>query len=905
MGEKMEKILKKPKLMIVIVLVLTVVFVWQIPNVKFNNNLEVFLPENNPVKKADQKIEDVFGGSSMMVLAIKNKKASILNNDSIKLVRDLTQKIKDIENIDSVESITNTDFIEGIDGGMEVSKLVPENIQTANLTSTLKRKLFSWQDMYRNNFYSNDLKSTQISIQLKDGITVDKQSEVYFALEDIIDNVKEEGYQFYLAGDPSVSVLLDNNMKGDLARLIPFVILMVIFALYISFKRAGGIILPLLVVLISTIWTVGLMVLLGIELTLLAVVIPVLLIGVGSAYGIHIISHYYDQLLEKNNGDFDQENHRQLIISTVKKIARPVFWTGVTTMVGFGSLTASNIVPMKEFGIFTAIGVAFAVILAITLIPSILLLRDKKITYTDKEDDETNRINKIILGIYHFFTKDQMRLLVFSLIIVLIFGYGATKINTGTNFINFFKEDTEIRKANSFINNNFGGSNFLTVMVSGEKASSLTEPDILKEIDNLDNYLTSNYKNVGKVISFTDLLKRMNQVMHYPDQSSAAKDVIDQDNEEIEETTSDFGDETTSSFGKETISSFSEENTSSFGDETTSNFGEETTSSFGEEKNDNNLESEQGSLKAPSTEKLSEKELIVLLNKAILKADKLDLSGSELIEAVSRELNYKGAAYDEIPYDPKKYNLENKAKLQRLISQYLLLYSGGMKGLINDSLEPSKAQMTVQLKNGNSTFTKKIRDEVITYAEDNFPEGYEIEIAGAAAMGYSISDLISEAQFKSIILALILVFVIVAYDYRSIIAGFYGIIVLAFSLIINFGIMGYAGIKMNVATAMISSVSIGIGIDYVIHFLSAYNDERKKTDDLEVVNRNVLLSTGKAIIFNAFSVTLGFLVMIFSNFVPLQQFGVLVSVIMLTSAGASLTILPALLNVFKPEFIKK
>lgn len=886
----MKKIFKRPKLVISIVLVITVFFAWQIPNVKFNNNLEVFLPESNPVKKANQKIEDVFGGSSRMVLAIRNEKASILNNDSIELVRDLTQKIKDIENIKSVESITNTDFIEGVDGGMEVSKLVPENIQNSDFSSNLKRKLFSWQDMYRDNFYSKDLKSTQISIQLTDGIPVDKQSEVYFALEDIIDNIEKESYQFYLAGDPSVSVLLDNNMKGDLARLIPFVILMVIFALYISFKKAGGIILPLLVVLISTIWTVGLMVILGIELTLLATVIPVLLVGVGSAYGIHVISHYYDQLMKKNNGNLDQENHRQLVVNTVKKIAKPVFWTGVTTMVGFASLIASNIVPMKEFGIFTAIGVAFAFVLAITLIPSILLLRDKKLAYTDNQEGENNKINEIILGIYHFFTKDQMRLLVFSLIIVLIFGYGATKINTGTNFINFFKEDTEIRKANSFINDNFGGSNFLTVMVSGKRTGSLTDPDILKEIDNLDNYLTSNYKDVGKVISFADLLKRMNQVMHYPDQSSFVKNEIDQDTKEIEETTSDFGQETTSSFGEET--------TSKFGEETTSEFGEETTS-------DLKADSTQDSLQAPSTKKLSERELIVLLNNAILKTDKLDLSGSELIEAVSRELNYRGAAYDEIPYNPEKYNLEDKAELQRLISQYLLLYSGGMKGLINDSLEPSKAQMMVQLKNGNSTFTKNIRDEIITYAEENFPEGYEIEIAGAAAMGYSISNLISEAQFKSIILALVLVFIIVAYDYRSIIAGFYGIIVLAFSLIINFGIMGYAGIKMNVATAMISSVSIGIGIDYVIHFLSAYNDERKKTDDLEVVNRNVLLSTGKAIIFNAFSVTLGFLVMIFSNFVPLQQFGVLVSVIMITSAGASLTILPALLNVFKPKFIKK
>ena len=117
--------------------------------------------------------------------------------------------------------------------------------------------------------------------------------------------------------------------------------------------------------------------------------------------------------------------------------------------------------------------------------------------------------------------------------------------------------------------------------------------------------------------------------------------------------------------------------------------------------------------------------------------------------------------------------------------------------------------------------------------------------------------------------------------------------------------MGLFGIKLDLSTAMVGSVAIGIGIDYTIHYLIAYRHERRKTDNLETVAHNTMKGVGKAVLFNAFSVALGFLVLLLSRFTPMNFFGLLIAITMFTSSTASLTILPVLLNLFKPKFISR
>jgi len=117
--------------------------------------------------------------------------------------------------------------------------------------------------------------------------------------------------------------------------------------------------------------------------------------------------------------------------------------------------------------------------------------------------------------------------------------------------------------------------------------------------------------------------------------------------------------------------------------------------------------------------------------------------------------------------------------------------------------------------------------------------------------------------------------------------------------------MGFTGIKLNIGTSMVASVSVGIGIDYTIHYMEAYKREYMASGGMGDFLSRTFTASGKAIIINAVSVGAGFAVLIFSQFIMLKHLGLLIALTMGSSALVSLTVLPVLLSVIKPKFIYK
>ncbi len=137
--------------------------------------------------------------------------------------------------------------------------------------------------------------------------------------------------------------------------------------LSLSFRCLMGVLLPMIIVAISTVWTLGIMSLLQIPLSILGTVIPVLMLAAGSAYGIHLISRYFDEASPN-------KNQRGIVFRTSGHVDQPVALAGLATIIGFGSLGISKIVPMRSFAIFTALGVLIALVIALLFLPSMLLL---------------------------------------------------------------------------------------------------------------------------------------------------------------------------------------------------------------------------------------------------------------------------------------------------------------------------------------------------------------------------------------------------------------------------------------------------------------------------------------------------------------------------------------------------
>ncbi|MDZ4205188.1 MAG: efflux RND transporter permease subunit [Bacteroidales bacterium] len=238
------------------------------------------------------------------------------------------------------------------------------------------------------------------------------------------------------------------------------------------------------------------------------------------------------------------------------------------------------------------------------------------------------------------------------------------------------------------------------------------------------------------------------------------------------------------------------------------------------------------------------------------------------------------------------------------VAQYLLLYemSGDPENLTRViNYDYSQTNITFQLKGDDSKTIKEALNEIEKFKGDFWKQGITVNYAGSGYKALVFTGLILEGQIKSILISLLMVLVLLTLMFRSLKAGLIGSAPIIITAFISFGVMGLFNIPLNTATALLSSIAIGIGIDYAIHFIENYRGNLAKSGDKLQALYDTMIQKGKAILFNAVVVISGFLVLLFSVFPPNRTLGALVSMNMFTSLLGTLSIMMVLIftmNVF-------
>jgi predicted RND superfamily exporter protein len=150
-------------------------------------------------------------------------------------------------------------------------------------------------------------------------------------------------------------------------------------------------------------------------------------------------------------------------------------------------------------------------------------------------------------------------------------------------------------------------------------------------------------------------------------------------------------------------------------------------------------------------------------------------------------------------------------------------------------------------------------------------------------------------QVQSMVLALVLIFIMVALLLRSFLGGLIGLLPISFSLVMAFGIMGFTRIPLDIATMLLGGIAIGTGIDYAIHFSNRFRQELRTGKDPNAAVVATMSTTGRAIMINVLTVIMGFLVLALGQLVPLQRFGLLIAITTASAGLGSITILPAVM----------
>ena len=244
-----------------------------------------------------------------------------------------------------------------------------------------------------------------------------------------------------------------------------------------------------------------------------------------------------------------------------------------------------------------------------------------------------------------------------------------------------------------------------------------------------------------------------------------------------------------------------------------------------------------------------------------------------------------------------KEEFEILPETQEEVAQYfLLLEMGGADSLDNFiTFDYDQASIQVRVEGASTLEVEKMVEEVEKAMEKYFSGNTQVVLTGMPVLTGAMDTLLVKGQLQSLVLAILVIFVLMVLLTRSLIYGLFCVLPVSLTVILNFGIMGWFSIPLDIATAMVSSIAIGIGIDYAIHFFNRYKEELITGKDTREALRITTINTGKAIIYNAVAVGLGFLMLLFSSMPPLMRFGYLIALTMFFSSVASMTVLPALL----------
>ena len=481
-----------PRSIIAVVILLTVILGSKIFKLEMDPGIRKGLPREHPIVKSMEKLDDLFSGSDIIIIGVESD--SLFSKSTLTKLSLFNDSLASNSLLSKVTSIFNHKLIIPDDMGFNIESVLDQipndSVQLARLYERVKNSGII------GNLVSKDFKTMCFVGQINSSFEYD-EFEFRKSIFELV-NKFNGPENFYVSSLPITRATIVESMQRDMRVYTPVALGLGIFLLMVSFRSWTGVFLPFFVVVISIIWTFGIMGWLNMPLAFVGTLIPVMLVAIANNYGIHIISHYFEYSRVDPNGARDQ-----ILKRTIRKVGIPILLAGLTTMVSFLSLLSHLLPRAREMGVLVSFGILVGFIVSILLIPSILVLLPRP-TYLSKEGSMTS-VNAFLISMGKFFTKYNT--LVLSIIILGGFwlGIGINDLKVDTNPDNYFPPESRVRIANKKISKAFGGSTQLSILVEGD----IFDPATLKNIELLTDHVKNKYSIVTKSYSIVDVIKKM------------------------------------------------------------------------------------------------------------------------------------------------------------------------------------------------------------------------------------------------------------------------------------------------------------------------------------------------------------------------------------------------------------
>ncbi len=497
-----EFITDHPRSIAALIFLITVFAVYPASQIRTDFNLEGFYPDNDPIVLEYQEFIEEFSRDDDIIM-VAYQDPNLLSPEGLQFLKTLSDSLENIPLVEEVQSLWSIDDIINdnntllFEPYLEVDNL--ENIDKDSLSKSLLADPF-----INGLLLSRNADATALLINMEDDdYNYSSRSRVIANVSNILERYPDK--DFKISGIPYFRNQYVNMLNDEIIFYIAFSSALIIMLLWYLYRSVMGLIIPMLIVWLTVLFTVAVIQLTGGYFEIMSSTIAPILLCVGVADSIHMISKYDDAIMHG-------AEKRKAIIETLLTLGSATFLTSITTAIGFGTLLTSSVVPMKKFGLYTAIGVLLAYFVTILFLPSLLKVTGTKRVFKENGGKLYFKLAEWLDQLTLFNRRYYKAIIACSLVLSLAIGLGMTKLRVnGYVFDDIGKSSVLIQDADFFAENLAPPFPLEIVIDTGEEYG-IADPNLLAQLDELEKHL-GQYPEIKKITTFNTLIKEIHSVM--------------------------------------------------------------------------------------------------------------------------------------------------------------------------------------------------------------------------------------------------------------------------------------------------------------------------------------------------------------------------------------------------------
>jgi predicted RND superfamily exporter protein len=497
------------------------------------------LHPNDPILTAYNDFRDQFGRDDKLVIAIKSDKKEIFTIPFLKKLKKLHDQLEaEVPHLNDIISMVNARNTLGEGDTLLVDDLLvhfPENDQ--DLAELEKRVMEN--PVYHNQLISEDGSFTTIIMEqdtyssvgaadddLTAGFEADLATDTPENKPQFLTN-KENGemvgkakkiaaayaspdFKIYMAGSPIVTQTVKKLMMKDMKKFLRLAVFTIGICLFVMFRRLSGVLLPLLVVALTLITTLGLMAKFGFQFKVPTIILPSFLLAVGVGASVHVLSLVFQRLRRG-------ESKEDALIYALSHSGLAIVMTSLTTAAGLASFAGAKVAPIADLGLFSAVGVMLSLLYTLMLLPALVAIFPLKQKKGVDPGNSPGVFDRFLDWVARLTTTWPKIIATISLLILIGFATGIPQINFSHNLLAWLPDSMPVRVSTEVIDHNLRGSVALEVILDTGKENGLYNQKVLLAMDKLGRELETFQQDslfVGKVIDVTTILKEINKALN-------------------------------------------------------------------------------------------------------------------------------------------------------------------------------------------------------------------------------------------------------------------------------------------------------------------------------------------------------------------------------------------------------